>query len=857
MPPLLPSAQRRTAIIKLLKSIIPLDLNFIAVHYTYLLLLAFTSSVILYIGGGIDYVDALFFGSGAVTQSGLNTIDVNALNTLQQAVLYLFPLITTPIFINTVVVLVRIYWFEQRFRNIVRDSKIDKRSKTKDEARIHGRETVILSEGTQDHGEQPIPLARGALMSSSETTDTRKGDHSDSLNSPVTSTGGTVTSSLKSQKSLEIPGASIGPSDQDDNRIRQHIAFVERQRSPREEETLRIPGPRDFDRGVKPHTLQAPQEKKSRLDPAPPLIELDILPSSSKEETTKAVSSNVAEQNPLPSTDDDVNELKIKRAITFDMQNERNISSRETVPIESGVKRASTTGDLSKNPTASAPVPGLLRRIRSGHQLSRSASRASSVNNALPYLSYAPTVGRNSTFVNLTQEQREELGGIEYRALKTLAIILISYYVGFHVLAWVCFLPWIMNNSKYGSVVTSQHIGRPWWAFFTSSSLFNDLGFTLTPDSMISFQSAVFPLIFGSFLIVIGNTGFPCMLRFIIWLGSKMIPVDGRLYEELRFLLDHPRRCFTLLFPSKATWWLFWTLMIFNGVDLLFFIILDLNDDTVMSLSPGIRVLAGWFQATSTRTAGFAVVNLAELRPAIQVSYLIMMYVSVFPVAMSVRRTNVFEERSLGIWGRSNTNADTPPSYVGAHLRRQLSFDMWYIFLGLFIIAIAEGKRLEDTQEDAFTGFSLLFEIVSAYGTVGLSLGHPQVNTSLSGKFTVVSKLVIIAMQPLAPPILSADHSPKEWEAHREAFSKYYVAESRPLLEVKILMESRHGFKATVRQYKRKIELWQLDKKVKASDMKAMLRKQLKRDAVLVPSALANCRKRDEMGAVNASSADD
>tara|TARA_R110002060_G_scaffold62017_1_gene71423 strand:- start:134 stop:433 length:300 start_codon:yes stop_codon:yes gene_type:complete len=94
---------------------------------------------------------------------------------------------------------------------------------------------------------------------------------------------------------------------------------------------------------------------------------------------------------------------------------------------------------------------------------------------------------------------------------------------------------------------------------------------------MISFQDAVFPLILGSFLIVIGNTGFPCMLRFMIWLMSILIPVDGRLYEELRFLLDHPRRCFTLLFPSRATWWLFWTLMIFNGVDLLFFIILDVS----------------------------------------------------------------------------------------------------------------------------------------------------------------------------------------------------------------------------------------------------------------------------------------
>jgi hypothetical protein len=40
-----------------------------------------------------------------------------------------------------------------------------------------------------------------------------------------------------------------------------------------------------------------------------------------------------------------------------------------------------------------------------------------------------------------------------------------------------------------------------------------------------------------------------------------------------------------------------------------------------------------------------------------------------------------------------------------------------------------------------------LFEIVSAYGTVGLSLGYPTINASFSTEFGVVSKLVIIAMQ--------------------------------------------------------------------------------------------------------------
>jgi len=161
------------------------------------------------------------------------------------------------------------------------------------------------------------------------------------------------------------------------------------------------------------------------------------------------------------------------------------------------------------------------------------------------------------------------------------------------------------------------------------------------------------------------------------------------------------------------------------------------------------RVLDGLFQAASTRTAGFAVVNLSGLHPAIQVSYLIMMYISVFPIAISVRRTNVYEEKSLGIYGsKEEENEDAKePSYVGAHLRRQLSFDLWYIFLGLFIIALAEGSRLQNTNDYAFTMFSILFEIVSAYGTVGLSLGYPNIDPSFSAEFSVVSKLVVIAMQ--------------------------------------------------------------------------------------------------------------
>jgi Trk-type K+ transport system membrane component len=114
---------------------------------------------------------------------------------------------------------------------------------------------------------------------------------------------------------------------------------------------------------------------------------------------------------------------------------------------------------------------------------------------------------------------------------------------------------------------------------------------------------------------------------------------------------------------------------------------------------------------------------------------------------MSIRQSNVYEEKSLGVWAADQEEEDSQSSYLSYHLRRQLSFDLWFVFLGFFLIAIIEGNRLENTNEYAFSLFSVLFEIVSAYGTVGLSQGFPGANTSFSGQFRPLSKLIIVAMQ--------------------------------------------------------------------------------------------------------------
>jgi Trk-type K+ transport system membrane component len=680
-------------------------------------------------------------------------VDVNLTPLHVQVWMLIATCMCTPIFINTFVVFIRLYWFEKRFQNVVIESRSARHTRTmsrrrssmkaEDDRDLNGeergvgdRQIRVMRSGSgqadggkiEDEHAFSDGIGNGGIRKAKPMDD----EDIDPLERPMTPVH-QVTSNVvwadnlttpkqerqRLRDSVESPGDRLPEKNRE-----QSIAFVEKQREPKQKATLRIPGPRDYELGLKPEEVQ---EDEERLDRVTSRISEESHPRRNR-------------ANSVPPEMLNGDDHPMKYHITID------VPSRPRPPTGASVyNRGRATGADDNNPTPTQ-APGLRSRSKSrtlGSFLTRTKEEDE---DPMPYLSWTPTIGRNSNFVDLTEEQREELGGIEYRALKMLALILTVYFVGFHLLGMACLTPWIRYTPTYKAVIDKVGVNAYWWGIFTPASMFNDLGFTLTPDSMISFQFAVLPLVLGTFLIIIGNTGFPCMLRFVIWLCSICMPKGSAKWEELKFLLDHPRRCFTLLFPSKANWWLFWVLIGLNGIDLIFFIILDLNDPTVISLPPGFRFLDGLFQAAATRTAGFAVVNIADLHPAIQVSYLIMMYISIFPIAMSMRQTNVYEEKSLGVWADKDSE-DEQSSYLSHHLRRQLSFDLWFVFLGFFLIAIVEGARLENTNEYAFSLFSVLFEIVSAYGTVGLSLGFPGVNASFSGQFKTISKLIIIAMQ--------------------------------------------------------------------------------------------------------------
>lgn len=277
----------------------------------------------------------------------------------------------------------------------------------------------------------------------------------------------------------------------------------------------------------------------------------------------------------------------------------------------------------------------------------------------------------------------------------------------------------------------------------------NNLGFTLTPDSMISFQDAVFPIAIMTILAYAGHTFYPICLRVVIWSMSKIYRKDHKIQEPLHFLLDHPRRCYTLLFPSRPTWILAVILIALNTVDVILIICLDLDNPEVTVVPAAPRVISSIFQAASSRHTGTSTFNLANVNPGVQFSLLVMMYVSIFPIALSIRSSNTYEESSLGIYQDDEAEVSElsdGKTYLKAHARNQLSFDLWYIFLGCFCICCAEAERIMDASDPAFNVFPVFFEVTSAYANVGLSLGHPSANTSFSGQLNTFSKLVICAM---------------------------------------------------------------------------------------------------------------
>jgi len=555
--------------------------------------MSIVGSVLIYGSGRgkVPYIDSLLFASGANTQAGLNSIDINLLNTFQQLVIFFLAMLSNPITINSFVVFLRLYWFEKRFQNIVREARQRRgtMSKTKSKAKagepsrlesgVNGRNITVMHNGAKaritNDGillDAEGPQANGNVNGNGSAVRSPSRERSPSPHDYRRQDTIKFADMVKRSDGLDDEMAKLPPIRPDDD----HIAILQRQRAGNDE-VLRIPGPRDAERGMLPERVRQRDSNDEEMDPMDPLSQVRSGESNDtagpagpprtgaegRQQTIKIEEPRRPNREAREAFDDIVDDAKAAaRTLSLLRLRKPRIMDKSDQKLHHDQNNLHVTPSHVRRRT--------FEKIRGAFSSNKEEDQA-------PYLSWEPTLGRNSQFPDLTEEQREELGGIEYRSLKTLALILTCYFWGFWIFAILCLIPWIVRSSKYGPIVDSAGQSRAWWGVWTAHSAFMDLGFTLTPDSMNSFNMATWPLLVMSFLIVIGNTGFPVMLRFIIWISSILVPRGSGLWEELKFLLDHPRRCFTLLFPSGATWWLFWLLVLLNGIDLIFFIILDVS----------------------------------------------------------------------------------------------------------------------------------------------------------------------------------------------------------------------------------------------------------------------------------------
>lgn len=415
-------------------------------------------------------------------------------------------------------------------------------------------------------------------------------------------------------------------------------------------------------------------------------------------------------------------------------------------------------------------------------------------------------ISRNSQFHGLTPEEREELGGVEYRAVSFLSIIVPLYFFSFLILGAIGVGSWLTVNRP--RVAQDNGLSPFFTGAFFAVSAFGNSGMALLDANMTALQTNAYPLITMGMLILAGNTLYPCFLRFIIWGMRRLLPKKATWDEwkiTLDFILKHPRRVYTNLFPARHTWYLLGTIVILNGIDWAGFEILSIGNNEIDSLPTGYRVLDGLFQALAVRSGGFYVVTISKLRQGLLVLYVLMMYVSAFPVLITIRNTNVYEERSLGIYAHDDAydqessssssselfmalirqhllgRSDVPTSanessrgyFVRQQVRSQLSHDIWLVAVAVLFISIAESSNYNHNPM-AFSTFNIIFEAVSAYGCVGISVGFPGKNYSFCGAWHTISKLILAAValrgrhRGLPVAVDRAVMLPSEWLAWAE-----------------------------------------------------------------------------------------
>ncbi|EGC39374.1 hypothetical protein DICPUDRAFT_75029 [Dictyostelium purpureum] len=328
-------------------------------------------------------------------------------------------------------------------------------------------------------------------------------------------------------------------------------------------------------------------------------------------------------------------------------------------------------------------------------------------------------INKSSPKVVSTTHVHSYVDNMEYRSLGKLLVIIPLYIVVIYFIAFFSLAIYIQANSNSQEIMKKNNVNGWWWTLFHVISAFNNAGLGLFPDSLIQVNHKYFILLVLSTLIIVGNTLFPFFLRGILRIISKFTK-DPDPYNNL---LDNPRSIFTHLFPYKETIKLFLVWIIFNVSQISLMALFDTNDIAFTNMNAGETLLNYYFSSISTRTCGFNSIDISLLSESVLLLFLGLMFVSSYPFIISLR--------SSAVNNKYSNQRDV--------MKDILIRDIFIPYVCILSIAIFENQLLESGRASVF---QLIFEIVSAFGNVGLTMspgGH-----AISTLLRPISKLIVV-----------------------------------------------------------------------------------------------------------------
>lgn len=298
--------------------------------------------------------------------------------------------------------------------------------------------------------------------------------------------------------------------------------------------------------------------------------------------------------------------------------------------------------------------------------------------------------------------------------IKYLVKNIILLTVGIELLgAFLLFISWtdFFKHISWGVLYSS---------IFHSIAAFCNSGFSLFPNSLSDYRGDVFVNFTMCALIVLGGLGFIVLADLMNI--SKVKPSE---------------RWFRLSLQSKIAL-IMSAILIFIGAVLLFFI--GFSGYSFSELGLKDRFLASVFQSVSARTAGFSTVDISTMSIGGLFVLIILMFIGASPGSTGGGIKTVTFWVLIAAMGAMFNNKNRIVLFKKTIPKLMFRRAFCVVFLSVVLIFIATFLLCITDKSKTIEGGSFiknLFEVVSAFGTVGFSTG-------ITGGLSVLGKLVII-----------------------------------------------------------------------------------------------------------------